>query len=120
MVAPNCGALIMPGNPPVTIGGALGGKSMIVGYKGEVLTQSTVVDDAYVAAAIDIEALRHFRETARFQNWMPYLRTELYRRIYEQPIWPKNLPPMDDAATEKVFEASVERLQGRGTFARRK
>ena len=41
LLAPNCGALIMPGNPPTMIGGALGGKSMIVGYKGEVLAQSS-------------------------------------------------------------------------------
>lgn len=119
LVAPNCGALIMPGSPPVTIGGALGGKSMIVGYKGEVLTQSTVVDDAYVAAEIDIEALRYYRVTARFQNWLPYLRTEIYRKLYEQPIWPKNLPPLDDAGTEQVFEQTLTRLQKRGSLTRR-
>jgi predicted amidohydrolase len=116
LVAPNCGALIMPGNPPTVIGGALGGKSMICGYKGEVLAQSSVVDDSYVAAEVNIEALRHYRSTARFQNWMPYLRTEIYQRLYADPIWPKGLPPMDDAGTEQVFDESVRRLQGRGTF----
>jgi predicted amidohydrolase len=119
LLAPNCGALIMPGSPPTVIGGALGGKSMIVGYKGEVLAQSTVADDCYVASEINIDALRHYRETARFQNWLPYLRTEIYRKIYETPIWPMNQPPMDDAGTERVFLDSVERLRKRGAFARR-
>jgi predicted amidohydrolase len=120
LVAPNCGALIMPGNPPTVIGGALGGKSMICGYKGEVLTQSTVVDDCYVAAQVDIEALRHYRETARFQNWIPYLRTEIYQRLYAEPIWPKGLPPMDDAGTEQVFKDCVDRLKARGTYMQKR
>lgn len=119
VLAPNCGALVMPGNPPTVIGGALGGKSMIVGYKGEVLTKSGVVDDCYVASEVNIDALRHYRQTARFQNWMPYLRTEIYRSIYEQEVWPRNLPPMDDAGTEKVFEDSVALLSRRGTLTPR-
>jgi predicted amidohydrolase len=119
LVAPNCGALIMPGNPPITIGGALGGQSMIIGYKGDVMARSSVVDDCYVAAEVNIDALRHYRETARFQNWMPYLRTEIYRKLYEQPIWPKDLPPMDDAGTEKIFDAAVDKLRRRGTFTKR-
>ena len=89
---------------------------MIVGYKGEVLAQSSVVDDCYVASEINIEALRNYREKARFQNWLPYLRTEIYRKIYDQTIWPKNLPTMDDAGTEKVFEDSVKELIARGSF----
>lgn len=119
LIAPNCGALIMPGNPPTVVGGALGGRSMIVGYKGEVLAQSSVVDDCYVAAEVNIDALRHYRETARFQNWLPYLRSEIYRSLYDQPVWPKNQPPMDDSGTEKLFRSSVERLQQRGSFTRR-
>jgi predicted amidohydrolase len=118
LLAPNCGALIMPGNPSTVIGGALGGKSMIVGYKGEVLAQSSVVDDCYVAAEIDVEALRHYRATARFQNWLPYLRTEIYRRIYEQPVWPKNVTATDDEGTAKVFDTTVAELQRRGAFVK--
>jgi predicted amidohydrolase len=119
LLAPNCGALIMPGNPPTTIGGALGGRSMIVGYKGEVLAQSSVVDDCYVASEINIDALRHYREHARFQNWLPYLRTEIYRKIYERPVWPKNLPAMDDAAAGKVLDTAISSLTARGSFTRR-
>lgn len=119
LLAPNCGALIMPGKPPTTIGGALGGRSMIVGYKGEVLAQSSVVDDCYVASEINIDALRHYRENARFQNWLPYLRSEIYQKIYEQPVWPKNLPAMDDAAAGEVLDETIRRLTDQGSFTKR-
>lgn len=119
MVAPNCGALIMPGDPPVTIGGALGGRSMIAGYKGEVLAQSTVADDCYVAAEVDIEALRYYRQTARFQNWLPYLRTQIYRGIYSQTVWPANQPLMDDKGKAGVFDEAVRTLQERGAHTPR-
>ena len=119
LLAPNCGALIMPGNPPTSIGGALGGRSMIVGYKGEVLAQSSVVDDCYVASEINIDALRHYRENARFQNWLPYLRSEIYQKIYQQPVWPKNLPAMDDAAAGEVLAETIGRLTDQGSFTRR-
>jgi predicted amidohydrolase len=119
LVAPNCGALIMPGNPPTVIGGALGGKSMIVGYKGEILARSDVADDCYVAAEVNIDALRYYRENARFQNWMPYLRSEIYRHMYSLPVWPRNLPAMDDAQAGRVFDAAVDTLRTRGTFSRR-
>ena len=123
MVAPNTGSLIMPGGPgeaPTTIGGALGGRSSIVGYKGEVLAHNTIVDDTYLSAEVNIEALRHYRETARFQNWIPYLRTEIFRKLYDEPLWPKNQPPMQHADADKVFKKTVGILQKRGTFTKSK
>ena len=57
--------------------------------------------------------------TARFQNWLPYLRTEVYRGIYDQAIWPKNLPPMDDAGAGKVLDETISRLTSRGSFTKR-
>jgi len=121
MLAPNTGSLVMPAPPggsPVSIGGALGGRSSIYGYRGEVLANSTIVDDCYVSAQINIEELRHYRENARFQNWMPYLKSELYRKIYEQPVWPKNQPPLQHADKAKVLEDTVAELLSRGTFTR--
>jgi predicted amidohydrolase len=123
MVAPNTGSLIMPGAPgeaPTTIGGALGGRSSIFGYKGEILASSSVVDDCYISAEVNIEALRHFRETARFQNWIPYIRTEIYQKLYDTPLWPKNKPPMQHADADKVFKESVATLLKRGTFTKSK
>lgn len=121
MVAPNTGTLIMPGPPgqtPISIGGALGGRSGIFGYRGEVLASSTVVDDCYVATPLNIEELRHYRQTARFQNWAPYLKTEIYAKLYEQPIWPKNQPPLQHADKAKIIRETIEKLIDRGTFTR--
>lgn len=122
LLGPNTGSLIMPGAPgasPTVIGGALGGRSMIAGYKGELLAASRVADDCYVSAEVNIDALRHYRQTARFQNWLPYLRSEVYRRIYDESIWPANLPAMDDAQAEEVFKQAVAGLTRRGAFTPR-
>lgn len=122
LLGPNTGSLIMPGASgaaPTVIGGALGGRSMIAGYKGELLASSRVADDCYVSAEVNIEALRHYRQTARFQNWLPYLRSEIYRRIYDDTIWPANLPAMDDAQAEQVFNQAVAGLTRRGAFTPR-
>jgi predicted amidohydrolase len=119
----NTGSLIMPGAPgeaPTTIGGALGGRSSIVGYKGEVLADSLVVDNCYISGETNIEALRHYRETSRFQNWIPYLRTEIFRNLYSEPLWPKNQPPMQHADADKTFKQSVAKLLKRGTFTKSK
>jgi predicted amidohydrolase len=122
MVAPNTGSLIMP-NPdypaPTVIGGALGGRSSIVDYKGHVLAENTIVDDCYVAAEINIDALRHYRENAKFQNWLPYLRSEIFKDLYKDSIWPANLPNMKHEDAEHVFRDAVKLLTERGTFTPR-
>jgi predicted amidohydrolase len=123
MVAPNTGSLIMPGGtgePPTSIGGALGGRSSIIGYKGEVLASSNVADDCYVAAEVNIEALRHYRETARFQNWIPYLKTEIYRKLYTEPLWPKNQAPMQNTDADKVVRGTISKLIQRGIYTKSK
>lgn len=121
MIAPNTGSLIVagpPGEGDTSIGGALGGRSGIYGYRGEILAESTVVDDCYIAAQVDIEALRHYRENARFQNWLPYLKTEIFKGMFEQPIWPKNQPPLQHADKGKVVAGTIEALVERGSFTR--
>ena len=107
------------GGAPTVIGGALGGRSSIVNYKGDVLAKSTIVDDCYVAAEINIDALRYYRETARFQNWIPYIRSEIYQNLYKKSIWPKNLPPMRHEGAGEVFRETVDRLQKQGVYTPR-
>jgi hypothetical protein len=54
-----------------------------------------------VGGPIDIHALRHHRVSAQWDNWLKDVRSELYRLLYEQPIYPKNLyldrPPYNHA-----------------------
>jgi predicted amidohydrolase len=123
MLAPNTGALIMPapaGEMPTSIGGALGGRSSIYSYKGEILANSTVVDDCYVSAQINVEELRYYRERARFQNWLPYMKSEIYRKIYDEPVWPKNLPPLQHADKARIFKDAVNGLIKRKSFTKSK
>jgi predicted amidohydrolase len=121
VVATNTGALIMPGAPgaaPTQIDGALGGRSAIYNYRGEVAAQNQIVGDTYVASPIDIEALRHYRENAKFQNWIPYLRTELFQKIYAEPIWPKNTPTAQHSDADKIYDDVIAKLLKKGTFTK--
>jgi hypothetical protein len=113
----------MPGaesDAPTTIDGALGGRSSIVDYKGTVLAKNDIVGDSYVASEINIDALRHYRENARFQNWIPYLKTEIFKKLYDQEIWPKNLPPMKHADAGEVFKETIKKLIDSGIYTARK
>ncbi|MEU6663826.1 nitrilase-related carbon-nitrogen hydrolase [Streptomyces sp. NPDC046821] len=67
----------------------------------------------FVTATIDLPALRRQRTTAAWTNWPKDLRTELYRTLYDQPIYPANLytdrPPYDHAEYRKhVTEPQIE------------
>ena len=77
----------------------------------------------WIAGTIDIEALRNFRQTAQWDNWMKDLTTEQYQLVYEQPIYPKNLyleraPYTHAEYREEVTRKQVELLQERGVWAR--
>ena len=99
-----------------------GGNSMIVDYKGQVLSRHASAGDAYVSAVIDIEALRDWRINSRFPNTLKDLRTEQYKLIYDQPVFPKNLalkePPGRRAEREEHFKASIQGLVDRGVWKR--
>ena len=73
-----------------------------------------------VAAIIDIEALRQFRTMNLNSNWLKDLRTEVFRRMYEEPIHPKNLwmerDPMSHAEVDEVYRGNIDRLVERGAF----
>jgi predicted amidohydrolase len=123
MIATNGGSMIMPGpdgTPPTTIDGTLGGRSAIYDYKGAVLAQNSIMGDSYVAAEINIEALRNYRETARFQNWIPYIKTELYQKLYDRSLWPKNKPNVDDKIAEELFRESLNALYKSGAYTKSK
>ena len=100
------------------------GGSQIVDYRGQVVTEVPYGGgSSWIAGTIDIEALRHFRHAAQWDNWMKDLTTEQYQLIYEQPIYPKNLyldgvPPRHDEYRKSVTRKQVELLQERGVWAR--
>jgi beta-ureidopropionase len=99
-----------------------GGNSHVVDYQGNVLGHTSSGANTFVAGIIDIEALRQFRMMNLNSNWMKDLRTELFRRMYEEPIHPKNLwlkeDPRRHAEVDDVYRANIERLVERGSFTR--
>jgi predicted amidohydrolase len=100
------------------------GQSQIVDYRGEIVTEVPYGGGStWIAGVIDVEGLRHFRQTAQWDNWMKDLTTEQYQLIYEQPIYPKNIyldrPPYRHAEyREHLTRKQVELLQERGAWAR--
>jgi len=97
-------------------GNVLSGSSMIADYRGTLIAHSYASSDTFVAAPINLEQLRYHRAHARFLNWLPYLRTEIYSRMYDKPIWPKNLPPANHRQADAIFFKVVGDLQKRGVY----
>jgi beta-ureidopropionase len=98
----------------------LGGKSHIIDYKGKVMAQTTETGNTFVAATIDVEQLRKYRTTAKFMNWLPYLKTEVFKTIYEKSIWPMNCcieKIHDQKELDERYSKVVKKLVQDGIFA---
>ena len=91
IVAPNMGTYYLTPEEDTPID-TFGGRSYVIDYRGRIVgRQEYGAGSTYVAGPVDIHALRHHRASAQWDNWLKDLRTELYRPVYEQPIYPKNL-----------------------------
>jgi hypothetical protein len=74
-----------------------------------------------VAGVVDVEALRHHRQSAQASNWLKDVRAELAQLIYEQPIYPKNLylnrrPGKHAEYKREVMDRQVSLMQQRGIW----
>jgi predicted amidohydrolase len=124
VVAPNLGTYHLDAESETPID-TFGGRSMIVDYLGRIVGELPYSGgSSWVAGIVDIGALRHFRATARWGNWMKDLTTEQYRLIYDQPVYPKNLyldraPMRHDEYEREVLRPQIDRLRERGTYADR-
>ncbi len=91
VLAPNMGTYYLEQDSELPID-TFGGRSMIIDYRGRpVGQQSYGGGSSYVAGTVDIEALRHFRAEAQWDNWLKDLQTEQYKLIYARPLYPRNL-----------------------------
>lgn len=96
------------------------GHSLIVDYTGMVQRIAPYPEEQVIAAPIDIEALREHRSRISHNTWVD-VRTEIFREIYEQPIYPSNLFPPGTPAralADKIegTKQAMERLYRRGQF----
>ena len=119
MLCPNVGPVYVHPNiqHPFDVGG---GNSHIVNYRGEIISYQASSNNTMVGAIIDIEALRQFRSMNLNSNWIKDLRVELFKRMYEKPIHPKNLwleeEPKHHAEVDEIYRSNIRKLQERGTY----
>jgi predicted amidohydrolase len=123
VISPNSGAYKFPHfDAPFDI---CGGVNLIIDYKGNVIGRHETTDDCFVCATIDIEALRQYRENnLGIGNFLKDLRTEQFRLIYDQPIYPKNTRlkgKMPSAAQlyskeNEILQENIKKLQKRGIY----
>ena len=123
VISPNSGAYQFPNfDAPFDI---CGGVNLIVDYKGMVIGRHQTTDDSFVGATIDVEALRQYRQNNMgIGNFLKDLRTEQFRLIYDQPVYPKNKRlkgKMPSAAQlysieNEILEDNVRQLQKRGIY----
>ncbi|EJW09955.1 Nitrilase/cyanide hydratase and apolipoprotein N-acyltransferase [Rhodovulum sp. PH10] len=121
IVAPNIGSYHLHPESKVGID-AGGGQSMIVDYRGQITgKQRDTNGSTFVSGVIDIEALRHHRESAQVTNWLKDVRSELAQIIYEQPVYPKNMymdkiPGKHAEYKREVIDKQVASMQERGIW----
>jgi len=119
MICPNTGPVYLHPRTkhPIDIAG---GNSHIVDYHGNIMSYSASSHNTMVAGIIDIEALRQFRVMNLNSNWMKDLRTELFRKMYEQAIHPKNLwmeqDPLPHEEVDQIYRENIRCLIRRGSF----
>ncbi len=119
MICPNTGPLYVGPNQVPAIDHC-GGHSMIVDYRGQMLSCINYTGEGYACAKINIEELRDHHIRAQFGNWLPLLRTECYRKIYDKPIYPKNIglekAPGSRDEYEVIVKETIGKLQEQGIF----
>ncbi len=121
VVAPNLGAYYLFPDSGEAID-TFGGRSFIVDYRGRIVGKQEYGGvSTYVAGVIDIEALRHHRGNAQWDNWLKDLRTELYQLLYKEPIYPKNLylnraPMKHQEYRKEVLEKQIALMLQRGIW----
>jgi len=121
VVAPNLGNYYLTAESDTPVD-CFGGGSMIVNYRGQIVGKHNYSgSSSFVSGPIDIAAMRHHRNNSQWTNWMKDLKTEMYQKIYEQPVFPKNLyldrKPMKHAEyREKVTKRQIALMQERGIW----
>jgi len=96
------------------------GYSLIVDYTGMILREAPYPEEQVIAAQIDIEGLREHRARIGHNCWVD-VRTEGFRQIYDQPIYPPNQfpsgkPPRTLSDKMEVAKTAIDDLYARGQF----
>ena len=101
------------------------GKSQIIDYRGNVVSQYLGGGETLVSAMLDIDGLRDFRVRAQWQNLIKDMRVEEYKTIYDAAmarggIYPKNLcmeePPLVEADQLEMVKHQINKMVDWGVF----
>jgi hypothetical protein len=92
----------------------------MIDYTGMIMRYAPYPEEQVLAGTIDIEALREHRTRINHNLWAD-VRTEAFRSLYEQPIFPANQfppgnPPRNLAAKMEGTYDSMRRIYDRGQF----
>lgn len=79
------------------------GGSQVIDYAGRVLARLAGNDEYGVAAEINMESLRRYREESGFISRLVYMPTPVFRKVYETEMWPMN-NLMDEARSRSMAE----------------
>ena len=120
VVAPNIGPYYVAPDAlaPVDV---TGGNSFVIDYKGQIIGHHAPTTNSWTSGVIDIRALRDFRRNALLGNWLKELKTEVYRLIYEKPIYPKNFylesPQKNHSDRCKRYQESTKEMIRKGIWS---
>ncbi len=122
VIAPNLATYYLTQESETSID-VFGGQSMIIDYQGRVVSEHKYGSgSSYAGGIIDVEALRQYRTRSLWGNWLKDLRTEQYRLIYQQAVYPKNLclhtPPRRHAENDEIIRAQIETMIERDIWKR--
>jgi beta-ureidopropionase len=96
------------------------GSGHIIDYQGNVLAYTASGMNTFTAGIIDVEALRNFRVMNLNSNWLKDVRTEIFRHMYDESIYPCNLwledVPLQHADMDEVYRSSILRLIAKGSY----
>ncbi|MCZ6878897.1 MAG: hydrolase [Acidobacteria bacterium] len=128
----NCCYAISPNNGPkyfsiddsqVSATGSAGGKSMIINYRGQIMSETPNVNVSYAAALINIEELRSYRAESKY-NPLPALIPELWGRLYSKAaekfpstknLYLERVPNYQER--DRVFTEVVQEMIKNGSLA---
>jgi predicted amidohydrolase len=121
VLAPNIGGIFFPGGTHQMSCG----KSQIIDYRGNIISEYLGGGETLVSAVIDIDALRDFRVRAQWQNLAKDLRIEEYKTIYDAAMargghYPRNLcmqaPPFTEAEQLELVKYQVNKMVTQGVY----
>ncbi len=121
VLAPNIGEIWFPGGQQKMSCG----KSQIIDYRGNVISEYLGGGQTLVSSIINIDGLRDFRVRAQWQNLAKDLRVEEYKVIYDAMmarggIYPANLamdkPPMDEGQQLELVKHQINKMVAWGVY----